>query len=205
MPVRLGGATSGYTELTASAAAGNNTITVPAGNGAAYQVLRNGANAGTLEFSDNIVSGTAVSSTSGTVIDFTGIPSWVKRVTVMFNGVSTSGTSNFLLQLGTASGNENTGYVSTAYAQTNVLITSTSGFALNASAVVATDNRSGTLTLNLLSGNTWMLSGIVSTGAGQVSVCSGSKSTASTLDRIRVTTVNGTDTFDAGSINILYE
>jgi hypothetical protein len=30
-------------------------------------------------------------------------------------------------------------------------------------------------------------------------------SLSGTLDRIRLTTVNGSDTFDAGSINIIYE
>ena len=50
-----------------------------------------------------LVSGTAVASTSGTSIDFTGIPSWVKRITVMFNGVSTSGTSFKQIQIGSGS------------------------------------------------------------------------------------------------------
>ena len=49
---------------------------------------------------DGLQRGTAVASTSGTSVDFTSIPSWVKRITVMFNGVSTSGTSNPLVQLG---------------------------------------------------------------------------------------------------------
>ncbi len=50
-----------------------------------------------------ITSGTAVASTSGTSIDFTGIPSWVKRVTILFKGVSISSTSQFLIQLGSGS------------------------------------------------------------------------------------------------------
>jgi len=33
----------------------------------------------------------------------------------------------------------------------------------------------------------------------------GTKTISGVLDRIRLTTVNGTDTFDAGSVNILYE
>jgi hypothetical protein len=90
----LNGVTSGYTILSAPAVAGSNTLTLPTGNGSAYQVLRNGATAGSLEFADKIVSGTAVASTSGTSIDFTGIPSWVKRITVMFNGVSTDAATN---------------------------------------------------------------------------------------------------------------
>jgi hypothetical protein len=54
--------------------------------------------------------------------------------------------------------------------------------------------------------NTWSsfhsmaLSNLANTlnGAGSVTL-------SATLDRIRITTVNGTDTFDAGSINIAYE
>jgi len=53
-----------------------------------------------------IVSGTAVASTSGTSIDFTSIPSWVKRVTVMFAGVSTNGTGSYLIQIGDSGGIE---------------------------------------------------------------------------------------------------
>ena len=51
-----------------------------------------------------ISRGTTVASTSGTSIDFTGIPSFVKRITVMLNQVSLSGTSNVCIQLGTSGG-----------------------------------------------------------------------------------------------------
>ena len=53
--VRLTGATSGFTELTAPAVAGSNTITLPTGNGSANQLLKNGATAGSLEFASNVV------------------------------------------------------------------------------------------------------------------------------------------------------
>lgn len=152
-----------------------------------------------------IQSGTAVTSASGTAIDFTGIPSWVKRVTVMFSGLSTSGTSSLLLQLGTSSGAESTGYTSTAYGQTNVVITSTAGFILNCSAVAAADARHGLLTIANITSNSWVAMGAVTPASGQLASCTGTKSTSATLDRVRITTVNGTDTFDAGNINILYE
>lgn len=53
--VRLTGSTSGYTEITAPAVAGNNTVTLPSTNGAANQLLKNGATAGSLEFASNVV------------------------------------------------------------------------------------------------------------------------------------------------------
>ena len=159
-----------------------------------------------------ITSGTAVASTSGTSIDFTGIPSWVKRVTVMFNGVSTNGTSAFQVQLGTSSGIETTGYNATTgvvagtYVGAAGTATATTGFVLEYNNQVAAALMSGHLLLTTISSNTWVASGIIGSSSGtQVYLFSGNKATASTLDRVRITTVNGTDTFDAGSINILYE
>lgn len=101
MPLRLNGSTSGYVEVDAPATAGSNTLVLPTGNGSADQVLSTNGS-GTLSFVDRgrMVLETAQATTSGTSVDFTGIPSWVKKITVMFNGVSTSGTSRFLIQLG---------------------------------------------------------------------------------------------------------
>ena len=154
-----------------------------------------------------ITSGTAVASTSGTSIDFTSIPSWVKRVTVMFNGVSTNGTSKVQIQLGSGSVTT-TGYVSVAaYTQTSATsaASNTSGF-LTDNFGTASDVRSGLATLCNLTGNVWTVAGsLMTTSSTTIASCSGSVTLSGTLDRVRITTVNGTDTFDAGSINILYE
>jgi hypothetical protein len=162
--------------------------------------------------SNIIKSGTAVASTSGTSIDFTGIPSWVKRVTVMFNGVSTNGTSAFQVQLGTSSGIETTGYnavagvVLGAYVGAAGAASATTGFVLEYNSQGAAFLMSGHLLLTTISSNTWVGSGIIgNSSGGHVFLFSGNKTTSATLDRVRITTVNGTDTFDAGSINILYE
>ena len=157
-----------------------------------------------------LVSGTSQNSTSGTSIDFTGIPSWVRRITVMFSGVSTSGTSNLQIQLGTSSGIDNTASSYLGTESTSVGATSaahSTGFVIK-SGIAATSVLHGSVSLQLLSAsaNTWVESGSIGTSnTTQVGVSGGSKSLSGTLDRIRVTTVNGTDTFDAGSINILYE
>ena len=155
-----------------------------------------------------INGGTAVASTSGTSIDFTSIPSWVKRVTVMFNGVSTSGTSNILIQLGAGS------ITSSGYTSTCVTTNSSSGsggVTSTAGCVLYNDTASylhyGLMTIALVNSASYIW---VANYCGRLSstniVSSGSGVTLSgTLDRIRITTVNGTDTFDAGSINILYE
>lgn len=156
--------------------------------------------------SGTIVQGTAVASTSGTSIDFTGIPSWVKKITVMFNGVSTNGTSTVQVQLGSGSFTTS-GYVSggsgiTASALGSTFITS--GIQVDNGSVI-TYTRTGSLILNLLSANTWVGQGSVQLSSSAMAVFSGGVSLSGTLDRIRITTVNGTDTFDAGSINIQYE
>jgi hypothetical protein len=153
-----------------------------------------------------IVQGTAVASTSGTAIDFTSIPSWVKRVTVMFNGVSTSGTSALLCQIGTSGGIVSSGYSSGASNIAAVVVSTsyTAGFGLNSSSVAA-ELLSGVITIAYMGSNLWASSSTLGSTFPGTRPGGGSVTLSGTLDRVRITTVNGTDTFDAGSINILYE
>lgn len=154
-----------------------------------------------------IVQGTAVASTSGTSIDFTSIPSWVKRVTVMFNGVSTNGTSGMLLQIGAGSVTT-TGYSSIVGVTTTSGSagggTSTSAFYLSPNITAAT-TLIGSVIISLLGSNTWVCQGVTYSRGDSANYPTGSVTLSGALDRVRITTVNGTDTFDAGSINILYE
>jgi hypothetical protein len=156
-----------------------------------------------------ITSGTAVASTSGTSIDFTSIPSWVKRITVQFAGISVSGTSGILVRLGYSGGVEATGYASgAAYTGTSSGgTTNTTGLLANFGASAA-DISHGTCTISLVNPatNLWVSSSACAfSTSNYASVCGGSKTLSGTLTQIRITTINGTDTFDAGSINILYE
>ena len=153
-----------------------------------------------------IVRATAVASTSGTSIDFTGLPAWVKRVTVMFQGVSTSGTSNLLIQLGSGS-ITSSGYSSVA-SQATGGATSTAGFITTVTLAAASASaRYGQSTLTNITGNTWVVSGLNTPIDNSLvaSISVGSIALAGVLDRVRITTVNGTDTFDAGTVNIIYE
>ena len=153
-----------------------------------------------------LVSGTAQASTSGTSIDFTGIPSWVKRVTVMFNGVSISGTDTLLVQIGSGSFTT-TGYLGSSSnnvssaAATSVI---TAGFGIrNTTGASALYN--GCITINLLTGNTWSAFGVLGQSDSAVTtMTAGSVAISGSLDRVRITTT-GINTFDAGSINIMYE
>lgn len=153
-----------------------------------------------------INSATAQASTSGTSIDFTGIPAGVKRVTVMLNGASLSGSSNIRFQLGAGSVTT-TGYAtSSSYnGSTNNGSTSTNGFDITGWGS-ASFTLSGLIVFASLGSNIWVGSGTFGgTGQAYTSMVGGNITLGGTLDRVRVTTVNGTDTFDAGSINILYE
>lgn len=148
--------------------------------------------------------GTAVASTSGTAIDFTGIPSTAKRVTVLFDGVSTSGTSAILTQLGDSGGVEASSYNSLATTAGGLTATSTAGLLVEYVSV-ASLFRTTLIVISKISGNSWISSSVINYSNGQVVGASGSKTLSDTLDRVRITTVNGTDTFDAGTINISWE
>jgi hypothetical protein len=155
-----------------------------------------------------LVSGTSQASTSGTSIDFTGIPSWAKRVTMMLNGVSTGGTSLLQAQLGYPSTYATSGYNSVygVFAGGTSGTTAASSGCLISTSATASASVYGNFVFTLLTGNTWTFTfNGVDTNGTRVMVTGGSIALSGVLDRIRLTTVNGTDTFDAGSINILYE
>jgi hypothetical protein len=166
------------------------------------------SNTGVTTLARPLTLATAQNTTSGTSIDFTGIPSWAKRITVMLNGVSTNGTSNLIIQLGTSGGLQTSAYGGAAMVSQSGIIGNTAfstGFLIDATTLAA-DVRSGVVSINLAGSNVWAAAGNVSlVGAARTSCFSGTIGLSGTLDRIRLTTVNGTDTFDAGSVNIMYE
>jgi hypothetical protein len=185
--VVLTGDTSGSGTITVPAVAGTFTATIGSATGTHYP----------------FTAGTAVASTSGTSIDFTSIPSWVKRITVMFSGVSTNGTSNPLMQIGAGSV-LTSGYLGSAQTISTTGI-ATTGWALSAS-TAATSIFNGSAVITNMGSNVWSMFGVIGySNAAGVAMFGGSVSLGGILDRVRITTVNGTDTFDAGSINILYE
>ena len=154
---------------------------------------------------NSIQSDTAKTAT-GTSVDFTSIPSWVKRITVMFSGVSLSGTSDLLIQVGDSGGFETSGYLSTSSAMASGgtgISTSTIGFVIRSASGASIS--SGVMMLATLGSNLWVSSYSGKQSSSVTAVSGGDKTLSDTLTQVRITTVNGTDTFDAGSINILYE
>ena len=173
--------------------------------GSSGQLLKTNGSGANPEWASSIVFGNVVNATSGTFIEFTGIPSWVNRVTIMLNGVSTTGTSALRVELGTSSGIEATSYVSTCfYYNVNAYVTDTTAFAIQyaGSSSVTTY---GTVTLVRQSGNTWLSNSTIAESDNNINFGVGSKTLSGSLERLRVTTALGTATFDAGTINIMYE
>jgi hypothetical protein len=190
--VIISGDTSGTVTVAAPAVAGSNTLTLQAA---------------TATNSVNVLA-TAVASTSGTSIDFTSLPSWVKRITVMFSGVSMSATNNVQVQLGTGSTTYTTsGYGSNFSIQGSSSITTSAastGFVITQLSTAA-GVFSGQVVIANLTGNTWAENGLLGETSGTRIVSSaGSIALGAALTAVRITSVS-TDTFDAGTINILYE
>jgi len=199
---------NGVTGLTLNASQALGVGSTPS-FGTSGQVLTSAGSGAAPTWGSSIVSGTAVASTSGTSIDFTGIPSWVKRITVMLAGVSTNGTSQKMFQLGTGSTTFATsGYAtSTTFWAAGSLGTAqyTNAFQLY-NLVTAADVLSGHIVFTNITGNTWVASGLIgNTGGSLNTMVIGNIALGATLTAVRMTTANGTDTFDLGSINILFE
>lgn len=190
--VVISGDTSGAITIAAPAVAGTYTQTLPQITGTL----------GTLN------SGTAQSSASGTSITFSSIPANVRRITVMYSGMSTNGTSTVQVQLGTSGGLKTSGYTGVAMYIGGV---NSCGGTSNTTGLPmvnpgAADVYSGSLIITNLSGNTWVCMGANGHSNNNYGHLSGGDVTLSgTLTQLAINMANGTDAFDAGTINILYE
>lgn len=177
----------------------NKTLVAPALGTPASGVLTNCTN--------TTISGTMQSTASGTAFDFTGLPTSIKRLTINFSNVSLSGTDDLLVQLGDSGGFETSGYVSACGvfdAGSQGVLSSTAGFIV----AVGTASRafSGSVVITLVDAATfsWVASGCGKITSGLVVVGGGDKSLSAELTQVRVTRT-GTDTFDGGNVNILYD
>ena len=216
MPIKLNSTGGGSVTLDVPSTASNFTLTVPAVTANLITTGDTGSISTTMIADSTVVSAdlsqpltfmSSQASTSGTAINFTSIPSWAKRINVLLNGVSTNGTSLIQVQLGstTYSTSGYTGYYSKGTnASTRGALSS--GF-ITTAVMAATTNIAVYGTFLLQGSNVWV--GFLKsfeiglnpgyTGSG------GSITLGGSLDRLRITTVNGTDTFDAGSINVTYD
>jgi len=186
------------TALTLAGAAGNSgQVLTSAGSGLPTWVTPTGG----------FILGTPVATTSGTSIDFTGIPAGVKQIVISFNGVSTNGTSEKSIQLGDAGGIETSGYNCTSMRLEGSGISptsSTGGFEINSVLIGDTIIGSVILTLENSSTNAWAITGVLGDTSARLFTLAGRKPLSAVLDRVRLTTAGGVNTFDAGEINIAY-
>jgi hypothetical protein len=196
---------SNYVGFQSPATVSSNVVwTLPATDSTSTQALvSNGS--GTLAWATYATTlATEVTLTNQTVVEFLSIPSWARRLTMMFDAVSTNGTSEWLIQLGDSGGFETTGYLSVGSRLTNGVVTTNSTAGFNLPSVLAANSLSGAVSVNHMTGNSWTANGSVGGTTTMNLVVSGSKTTSATMDRIRLTTVNGTDQFDAGTLNVSY-
>lgn len=153
------------------------------------------------------ILGTEQATTSGTVFEFTGLPTWVQKISVIFNEVSLSGGDDFLVQLSTGGVFVTTGYLSTSNSMNQA--SGTTGASSTAGMLVysglGANVCSGIMTLvRVNASHTWINSHAVKRATTLISTGGGSLALATVLDGIRITRT-GTNTFDAGSVNIMYE
>ena len=209
--IRFRGATSGFVELAAPDAAGSNTLTLPTGNGTAGQYLQTSGTSGELSWqtvsTSNLTRETAVDTTSGTQIDFTNLPTGIRRITLVLDQVSVSTTNNIFVRLSTGGTFATTGYVSQSM---SIQDGSTSASVVDSTQFVIINNlnatltHSGSFTWHNITGNTWVMSGNCNSSVTSVALVSGGAiDLGGALDGLRFRIAGGT--FDAGQINILYE
>jgi len=151
----------------------------------------------------SLTRGTPIATTSGTTIDFTGIAAGANEVKVMFNEVSGSGTSDLILQGGPSGGLDVTGYLS-ATDNSGGTQRDTTGFTLTVS-TVNTDKWSGAVNLTRVDSNIWAIEGTLGSPVSNTNHISGVMTFTGELSLLTLTTVGGTNTFDNGSINIMYQ
>lgn len=167
----------------------------------------------TTQSASYLTSGAVAASTSGTAVEFTSIPSWVKRITVMFSAVSSNSTGTFQVQLGTSGSYEIASYTGATGAMVNTASSSvaniSTGFGIYNGGNLYNIYGNATLALIDASTNLWCFSFAGANGnTANVLVGGGTKALSGTLTRLRViasATGSPADTFDGGSINILYE
>lgn len=183
----------------------NGTNVVRLARGTVGQVLRQNNALTAPIWSDAIIARAAQATTTGTAFDFIDIPVWARIITVCFSGISLSGSDSFLVQLGDDGGIENTGYAagSSGFLTSVGSFTSTAGFPIYTG--LNTAAMSGHMTLTRVGiTNEWISSHNVHQGIAGNASGGGTKTLSAALNSVRLTRI-GADTFDAGSVSIMYE
>jgi hypothetical protein len=185
-------------------------LTHPSADGTADQaVVTNGS--GVLSFASRsrLVRGTSVSA-SGIAVTFTDIPSWARRITLMFVNASLNNTANMLVRTGTSGGISSTNYASTSNTLTGGVgsssANSTNGFSVT-TASTAANALSGQIVISNYNADSWIATGLwdYSNTTGTTGMLAGHNTLSGTLDRVSILSSDGVGTFDNGTVNIFYE
>lgn len=148
-----------------------------------------------------LIRTSAVSTSSGTVAQFTGIKN-ANKIILTFNNVSLDSAGNLLVQIGTTAGYLDTGYLSNGLTITTngAGVSATDGMVMRIASVPG--GISGHMTMTRVPGSqTWVASyNGISLNATGVQTGGGTVTAPGDLDRVRVIPTSGT--FDAGQIFI---
>ena len=165
-------------------------------------------NGTTFTATQKITQGTSVSA-SGTSVDFTSIPSWVKRITVMLAGVTTPAGAVATVRIGSGGTPVSSGYVGansgTSNSGTAVIALSTGFTLVDTGTAASICALSGLITLDRITGNTWVASSVMGANSTTFTTLGGYLALGAALDIVRLTTTAGSASFTAGTVNILYE
>lgn len=152
-----------------------------------------------------LVSFASQATTSGTSVSFTGIPSWAKRITVMCASVSTTGTGTFGVQLGTSGGFVTSGYTGSCN-DGGTSVSYAARFLLCPGIGTSAYTISGMFVITNITGNTWTEQHTFGrTDNNYTCWGGGSIALSGTLTQVRLVSSNDVDTFDAGTVNVMYE
>ena len=197
--IQMGGDASGNLQLQSA----GNTIATISSSGMAINTYTPSTSL--------LTSGTAVSAGGTSTTLATNLPSWVKRITVIFNALNISSNIDTLVQLGTGSTPTYTvsGYSSTSgrfnYSSGTGGSSSTTGF--NICTIGGSSyNLSGSMVLHNISGNIWTSNHqLGAPGIPNAFVGGGVVTLGSILTAVRIASSDGSSTFTSGTVNIFYE
>ena len=149
---------------------------------------------------------------SGTSLTFGSIPTGTSFIVVTMHDFSSSGGDEWMVQIGDSGGIETADYRSQRSANTNGSLGSdgtpnsneSKGFGITVDAAGNAFGGQMILSLHHPTNHTWVSSSSFRRDEYDHSFGAGSKDLSAELTQVRITTKGGSESFDAGTINIMY-
>ena len=189
-------------------------LTYPAADGSANQLMKTNGS-GVLSFVDAPSAGfthATPQSGSGTSMTFGSIPTGTSFIVVTMHDFSSSGADEWMVQIGDSGGIETADYRSQRSSNTNGSLASdgtpnsneSKGFGITVDAAGNAFGGQMILSLHHPTNHTWTSSSSFRRDGFDHSWGAGSKDLSAELTQVRITTKGGSESFDAGTINIMY-